>query len=64
MKNICFLLITIYATTVFGQSVNRIDGSKISVDSLDNKINYLMKQANVSGIAISIFNNNKPVYSK
>lgn len=64
MKYICFLFITIYASTVFGQSVYRIDGSKISVDSLDDKINYLMKQANVSGVAISIFNKNKPVYSK
>lgn len=41
-----------------------MDGSAISVDSLDNKINYLMKQANVTGIAISIFNNNKPIYIK
>ena len=64
MKYIFFLFITIYASTAFGQSVNRIDGSKISVDSLDNKINYLMKHANVSGVAISIFNNNKPIYSK
>lgn len=64
MKHICLLFITIYASTAFGQTVNRIDGSKISVDSLDNKINYLMNQANVSGVAISIFNNNKPVYSK
>ena len=64
MKNICIIFIVIYSFTAFGQSVDRIDGSKISVDSLDNKINYLMKQANVSGIAISIFNNNNPVYSK
>ncbi len=64
MKNICFLFIAIYVSATFGQSVNRINGSKISVDSLDRKINYLMKQANVSGLAISIFSDNNPVYSK
>lgn len=64
MKSICFLFITICVTTASGQFVQRIDGSKISVDSLDNKINFLMKHANVSGVAISIFNNNNPVYSR
>jgi len=64
MKIIYIFLIGIYTSTAFGQSVKRLDGSKTSVDSLDTKINYLMKQANVSGLAISIFNKNKPVYCK
>lgn len=48
----------------FGQVINRIDGSKITGDSLSSKIEYLMKTANVSGVAVSIFNNNKAVFSK
>src|SRR5450631_142832 len=51
-------------TTTFGQTIKRIDGTKITVDSLQNKIEYLMKAANVSGVAISVFNDNKPVFSK
>ena len=48
----------------FGQSIKRIDGSKISVDSLNAKIEYLMRVANVSGIAVSVFNDNKPIFTK
>lgn len=62
-----FLVITIIFSVVticFGQKLKRIDGSKISADSLNTKVAYLMKAANVSGVAISVFNNNKPVYSK
>jgi CubicO group peptidase (beta-lactamase class C family) len=62
-----FLVITIIFSVVticFGQNIKRIDGSKISADSLNTKVAYLMKAANVSGVAISVFNNNKPVYSK
>ena len=62
-----FVLSTIIFSVVnicFGQIIKRIDGSKISTDSLQAKVEYLMKAANVSGIAISVFNNNKPVFSK
>ena len=62
-----FVLSTIIFSVVnicFGQNIKRIDGSKISTDSLQAKVEYLMKAANVSGIAISVFNNNKPVFSK
>lgn len=48
----------------FGQTIKRIDGTKISADSLNAKVKYLMKTANVSGIAISVFNDNKPIFSK
>lgn len=64
MRTICLFFIMISSISSFGQTIMRIDGSAISADSLDSKINYLMKQAHVTGIAISIFNNNKPVYSK
>lgn len=66
MKN-NFLLTTVFGlftTLFFGQTINRIDGSKIPADSLNAKIEYLMKKANVSGVAISVFNNDKPIFSK
>ncbi len=46
------------------QPIKRINGSAISEDSLTRRVQQLMQLANVSGIAISIFNNNQPVYSK
>lgn len=52
------------STISFGQSIKRIDGSKITVDSLNAKIQHLMKVANVSGVAVAVFNNNKPIFSK
>ena len=62
-----FLFTTIlflFASFIFGQHIKRIDGSKLTVDSLNTKIEYLMKTANVSGVAVSVFNNNHPVFSK
>jgi serine-type D-Ala-D-Ala carboxypeptidase/endopeptidase len=47
-----------------GQTIERIDGSTIAPDSLQNKIEYLMKTANVCGVAVSVFNENKPVFTK
>lgn len=52
------------STILFGPTIERIDGSKITADSLNNKIEYLVKAANVSGAAVSVFNNNKPVFSR
>ena len=48
----------------FGQNIERIDGSRITADSLNTKIEYLMKVANVSGVAIAVFNDNKPIFNK
>lgn len=48
----------------FGQVIKRIDGTKITANSLQKKVEYLMQAANVSGVAVSVFNNNKPVFSK
>lgn len=56
-----FLILTLSS---FGQTIKRIDGTKISADSLQRKIEFLMKTANVSGVAVSIFNDNKPIFSK
>ena len=46
------------------QSVTKLDKSKISFVSLDEKINAMIKAANVHGLAVAIFNNNKIVYKK
>ncbi len=48
----------------FSQFIKRIDGSKIPTDSLNEKIEYLIKVANVSGIGVAVYNNNKPVFNK
>lgn len=58
----CFTFL-LFATFTFGQTIKRIEGTTISVDSV-KKIEYLMKTANVSGVAVSIFNDNNPVFSK
>jgi D-alanyl-D-alanine-carboxypeptidase/D-alanyl-D-alanine-endopeptidase len=48
----------------FGQIIDRIDGSKISADSLQHQVEWLMKSANVCGVALSVSNDNKPVFSR
>lgn len=59
----CFVFL-LFAILTFGQKIKRIDGTKIPVDSIQQKIEFLMKAANVSGVAVSIFNDNQPVFSK
>jgi len=49
---------------VRAQSITKLDKSKISFVSLDDKIQSLMKAAHVQGLAIAIFNNNEPVYKR
>jgi serine-type D-Ala-D-Ala carboxypeptidase/endopeptidase len=51
------------ATLGLGQTIKRIDGSKVMADSLTSKIHYLMKVAKVSGVAVSVFNDNKPTFT-
>ncbi|MES2655055.1 MAG: serine hydrolase domain-containing protein [Bacteroidota bacterium] len=64
MKYYTLLATLLLTISSFGQTIKRIDGSKITVDSLNAKIEYLMKVAHVSGVAVAVFNNNKPVLSK
>lgn len=59
-----FFLLAGLNFTVRGQLITKLDKSKISFVSLDDKIQTLMKAANVQGLAISVFNNNEPVYKK
>jgi CubicO group peptidase (beta-lactamase class C family) len=65
MRKIIFILIPVLIGFVgFGQTFNRLDGSYISSGELDDKIAQLMKAASVTGMAISLFNDGKPVYHK
>ncbi|MCV9926244.1 beta-lactamase family protein [Flavobacterium sp. LS1R49] len=66
IKNYYFILFLLFhfSSVCFGQDIVRLDKKKISAASLDAKIKSLMKSANVEGIAIAVFNNNKPVYKK
>ena len=52
----------IHCTSQKTEAISRLDGTKISVDSLSNKIDQLMKDAEVHGMAIAIFDQNEPVY--
>lgn len=53
-----------FVSVSFGQHIVRLDKTKITSINLDKKIDTLMKVANVQGLAVTIFNNNKPVYKK
>ena len=66
MKNFFFVILCFIAVNFVtqAQSIAKLDKSKISVVSLDKKIESLMQAANVQGLAITIFNNNEPVYEK
>ncbi|MEP7373239.1 MAG: serine hydrolase domain-containing protein [Chitinophagaceae bacterium] len=57
----CFISLNFLART---QTIIKLDKSKISFTTLDNRIQSLMKAANVQGLAITVFNNNEPVYKK
>ena len=46
------------------QTIERLDGSLISQDSLTHNIEHLADAANISGMAIAVFNDYKPVYQK
>ncbi len=59
-----FLILLIIPVIGFSQTVTRLDDSKISPGELDNKVQQLMKDGNVHGLAITVFNKNKPVYKK
>ncbi len=63
-KSVFTISFLIISTSALAQSILRIDGSKVSADSLDLKIKSLMKAATVSGTAVAVFNDNKPIFNK
>jgi D-alanyl-D-alanine-carboxypeptidase/D-alanyl-D-alanine-endopeptidase len=65
MKSLSLTIaVSILVIHSFGQMIKRIDDSTIPLDSLKNKIESLMKTANVCGVAVSVFNENRPVFSQ
>jgi serine-type D-Ala-D-Ala carboxypeptidase/endopeptidase len=58
---ICISMLSAYCVS---QTITRLDDSRISAAQLDAKINQLVKDANVHGMAIAVFNNGHPVYKK
>lgn len=65
MRKIVFTQLLIFISSFgFAQTIVRLDNSRITSQELDYKIEQLRTEASVSGIAISIFNDGKPVYHK
>ena len=60
----CFLIVLSIGTGATCQTIQRIDGTTIAADSLTSKITDWLRSAGVSGLAISVFNQNQPVYSR
>lgn len=66
IKSCYFTIFSIFYITAvsFGQNIVRLDKTEITSINLDKKIDTLMKIANIHGLAVAVFNNNKPVYKK
>ena len=63
-KTITLILIVAIVARCSSQTITRLDNSKIRPADLDKKVEQLINDANVHGIAITVFNKNEPVYSK
>jgi D-alanyl-D-alanine-carboxypeptidase/D-alanyl-D-alanine-endopeptidase len=61
MPLILFLIITFKGSA---QIIQRLDNSTITAAKLTAEINRLMKAGRVTGMVVTVFNNNKPVYIK
>lgn len=64
VKIIAFLLTTMAfsSCTTTSQTIERLDGSTITKDSITQKIDQLVNEAKAQGLAVVIFNENTPVY--
>ena len=60
----CFLIVFSIGAGGTCQTIQRIDGTTIAAAGLTDKITDLLKSAGVSGLAISVFNHDQPVYSR
>tara|TARA_R110002020_G_scaffold475970_1_gene715092 strand:+ start:2799 stop:4577 length:1779 start_codon:yes stop_codon:yes gene_type:complete len=50
--------------TIQAQQINRLDGSSITTDLLSAKIEQLTKAAHVTGIEVTVFNDNEIAFAK
>lgn len=59
-------IILSYTILTFGQTglIKRLDGSKITAQQIDLIVTTLMEKAKVTGLGLSIINNNQTVYTK
>lgn len=68
MKNklivLALLIFCFHIASGQNKQLKKLDGSKITTAKIDNLILSLMDTANVTGLALSIINNNKIVYTK
>lgn len=66
LKHTALILSLLISIISLGQSkqIHRIDGSKTTASHLDETITRLMDTAKVTGLGITIFNNNSIVYQK
>ena len=65
MKKIIISLIFIFTVLfLFAQNIKRLDNSSINTGQLDTKINQLMKDASLPGMAVTIYNDGKAAYQK
>ncbi len=61
---LCSFLMVSFASEIIGQTIQKIDGTSVEADSLDLKIQMLMTEAKIPGLTITVFNENKPIYSR
>ena len=60
----CAAVLIFYLNTAIGQSIYRIDGTEIDSQELAVRIKELMAKAGVSGLGISVYNNNEAIFSQ
>ena len=46
------------------QPIQRIDGSSITAKALDQKVTAMIDSAKVTGLCLTVYNNNRPVFTK
>ncbi|MGL5890654.1 MAG: serine hydrolase domain-containing protein [Bacteroidia bacterium] len=63
-KIIYALLLIVLVSFSSNPDLEKVNGTKVTIDSVQQKIEYLINAANVSGVAVSVFNDNQLVYSK
>jgi D-alanyl-D-alanine-carboxypeptidase/D-alanyl-D-alanine-endopeptidase len=63
-KLFLYCLLVLQCCACVGQNIVKLDKKKITAAALDAKIGSLMRSAKVPGLALTIFNNNEPVYKK
>lgn len=58
------LLLMLSETEGLPQMIKRIDGTSVDANALHQQIRKMMDEANVTGLCITVYNNNRPVFAK